>query len=136
MVQTSNEALVKASLHASICAIDRSDLLAFTLHTVLHNLAEGMILVTIILFLFLRQAVPLLRQPRGVVALPRNALAAIQLVDPAGDVVEEVAVVRHRHHRARVLLEEALEPVHRLGVEVVRGLVEQQQVRVRDQQAG
>jgi len=33
--------------------IDRSDLLAFTLDTVLHNLGEGMILVTIILFLFL-----------------------------------------------------------------------------------
>jgi cobalt-zinc-cadmium resistance protein CzcA len=33
--------------------LDRSDLLHFTLHTVLHNLTEGMILVTIILFLFL-----------------------------------------------------------------------------------
>ena len=33
--------------------IDRSDLLGFTLGTVLHNLGEGMILVTIILFLFL-----------------------------------------------------------------------------------
>jgi heavy metal efflux system protein len=33
--------------------LDRSDLLHFTLHTVLHNLSEGMILVTIILFLFL-----------------------------------------------------------------------------------
>ncbi|MGB9077962.1 MAG: CusA/CzcA family heavy metal efflux RND transporter [Terracidiphilus sp.] len=33
--------------------LDRSDLLHFTLHTVLHNLGEGMILVTIILFLFL-----------------------------------------------------------------------------------
>ncbi|MHB1958160.1 MAG: efflux RND transporter permease subunit [Acidobacteriaceae bacterium] len=33
--------------------IDRSDLLRFTTHTVLHNLAEGMILVVIILFLFL-----------------------------------------------------------------------------------
>jgi cobalt-zinc-cadmium resistance protein CzcA len=33
--------------------LDRSDLLHFTLHTVLHNLVEGMILVTIILFLFL-----------------------------------------------------------------------------------
>ena len=33
--------------------IDRSDLLHFTTHTVLHNLTEGMILVTIILFLFL-----------------------------------------------------------------------------------
>src|SRR3981081_374327 len=33
--------------------IDRSDLLAFTLDTVLHNLGEGLILVPIILFLFL-----------------------------------------------------------------------------------
>ncbi len=33
--------------------LDRSDLLHFTLHTVMHNLAEGMILVTVILFLFL-----------------------------------------------------------------------------------
>jgi heavy metal efflux system protein len=33
--------------------LDRTDLLHFTLHTVLHNLTEGMILVTVILFLFL-----------------------------------------------------------------------------------
>ena len=33
--------------------LDRSDLLHFTLHTVMHNLGEGMILVTVILFLFL-----------------------------------------------------------------------------------
>jgi cobalt-zinc-cadmium resistance protein CzcA len=33
--------------------LDRSDLVRYTTHTVLHNLAEGMILVVIILFLFL-----------------------------------------------------------------------------------
>ena len=33
--------------------IDRSDLLHFTTHTVLHNLGEGIVLVVIILFLFL-----------------------------------------------------------------------------------
>jgi cobalt-zinc-cadmium resistance protein CzcA len=33
--------------------IDRSDLLRFTTHTVLHNLTEGIILVVIVLFLFL-----------------------------------------------------------------------------------
>jgi cobalt-zinc-cadmium resistance protein CzcA len=33
--------------------IDRSELLEFTTHTVLHNLAEGIIMVVIILFLFL-----------------------------------------------------------------------------------
>src|SRR3984893_10003126 len=36
--------------------LDRSDLLRFTLNTVLHNLAEGMILVSVILFLFLLNA--------------------------------------------------------------------------------
>jgi heavy metal efflux system protein len=36
--------------------IDRSDLVHFTTHTVLHNLTEGMILVSIILFLFLGNA--------------------------------------------------------------------------------
>jgi cobalt-zinc-cadmium resistance protein CzcA len=36
--------------------LDRSDLLHFTLNTVLHNLTEGMILVSVILFLFLLNA--------------------------------------------------------------------------------
>jgi len=36
-----------------VTMLDRSDLIHFTLHTVLHNLGEGMILVTIILLLFL-----------------------------------------------------------------------------------
>jgi heavy metal efflux system protein len=36
--------------------LDRSDLLHYTTDTVMHNLAEGMILVTIILFLFLGNA--------------------------------------------------------------------------------
>jgi heavy metal efflux system protein len=36
--------------------LDRSDLLHFTLNTVMHNLTEGMILVTVILFLFLLNA--------------------------------------------------------------------------------
>lgn len=36
--------------------IDRSDLVHYTTHTVLHNLAEGIILVTIVLFLFLGNA--------------------------------------------------------------------------------
>jgi cobalt-zinc-cadmium resistance protein CzcA len=36
--------------------LDRSDLLHYTLNTVMHNLGEGMILVTVILFLFLLNA--------------------------------------------------------------------------------
>ena len=84
--------------------------------------------------LLLGQPLLLLVEPRGVVALPRDALAAIELENPLGRVVEEVAVVRHRHHGALVFLEEPFEPRHRLGVEVVRGLVEQQQVRRLEQQ--
>ena len=55
-------------------------------------------------------------------------LAAVQLEDPLGDVVEEVAVVRDGDDRARVLLQVPLQPGDRLGVEVVGRLVEQQQV--------
>ena len=33
--------------------LDRSELMHYTTHTVLHNLTEGIILVTVILFLFL-----------------------------------------------------------------------------------
>ena len=61
---------------------------------------------------------------------------AVELEDPLGDVVEEVAVVGDRDDRARVLLQEALQPVDRLGVEVVGRLVEQQQVGVAEEQAG
>ena len=74
-------------------------------------------------------------QPGRVVALPGDAGAAVELEDPARHVVEEVAVVRDRDHAARELLQEALEPGHRLGVEVVRGLVEQQHVGGLQQQA-
>ena len=84
--------------------------------------------------LLLREPLLLLLEPRRVVALPRDAGAAVELEDPAGDVVEEVAVVGDGDDRARVLLQEALEPRHRLGVEVVGGLVEQQQVGLLQQQ--
>ena len=36
--------------------LDRSDLVHFTTHTVLHNLTEGIMLVALILFLFLGNA--------------------------------------------------------------------------------
>ena len=78
----------------------------------------------------------LLFEPARVVALERDAAAAVELEDPLRDVVEEVAIVGDRDDGARVLLEEALEPVDRLGIEVVGRLVEQQQVGVAKQQPG
>ena len=80
------------------------------------------------------QALLLLLQPGGVVALVGDALAAVELEDPAGDVVEEVAVVGDRDDRALVLGEVLLQPGDRLGVEVVGRLVEQQQVGRAEQQ--
>jgi hypothetical protein len=84
---------------------------------------------------FLLEALLLLLQPGRVVALPGNAVAAVELEDPAGDVVEEIAVVRHGDHGAGVLVQETLQPGHRLRVEVVGRLVEQQHVGARQQQA-
>ena len=80
------------------------------------------------LLLLLGEPRVLLRQPGGVVALPRDAGAAVELEDPAGDVVEEVAVVGNRDDGPLVLGQVALQPGDRLGVEVVRGLVQQQHV--------
>jgi cobalt-zinc-cadmium resistance protein CzcA len=51
-VQELNERILPAGVKV-VPFIDRSDLVHFTTHTVLHNLTEGMILVVIILFLFL-----------------------------------------------------------------------------------
>ena len=75
----------------------------------------------------------LLRQPRAVVALPRNAASAIELKNPAGDVVEEIAVMGDRHHGPWIFVEKALQPGHRFGVEVVGRLVPQQHVRPLEQ---
>jgi cobalt-zinc-cadmium resistance protein CzcA len=54
-VQELNERILPPGVKV-VPMIDRADLLGFTLHTVLHNLTEGMILVTVVLFLFLLNA--------------------------------------------------------------------------------
>ena len=70
----------------------------------------------------------------GVVALVGHAPAAVELEDPAGDVVEEVAVVGDDQHRAGEVAQVLFEPARGLGVEVVGRLVEQQQVGLAEQQ--
>ncbi len=84
--------------------------------------------------LFFRlQPLAFLFQPRGIVALPGDAFAPVELEDPARDIVEEVAVVGDGHDGAGVFLQVMLEPCHALGVEVVGGLVEQEQVGALEQ---
>ena len=83
---------------------------------------------------FLLQPLLLLRQPGRVVALVGNAAAAVELEDPAGDVVEEVAVVGDDQDRAGIVAQMAFEPRHGFRIEMVGRLVEQQQVRLVEQQ--
>ena len=94
---------------------------------------EGLLPFALAAFL-LAEALFLLLEPGRVVALPRDSVAAVEFEDPAGDVVEEVAVVGHRDDGALIVLEMALEPSHREGVEVIGGLVEEQDVGLLDQQ--
>jgi len=56
-------------------------------------------------------------------------VAVAHLDDPVGDAVEEVAVVRDEDDRADEALERRLERLDRVDVEVVRRLVEDEQVR-------
>ncbi len=54
-------------------------------------------------------------------------MTTVELEDPAGDVVEEVAVVGDSEHGSRVAGQMLLEPGDALGVQMVRGLVQQEQ---------
>ena len=71
----------------------------------------------------------------GVVADVLGGAAVVELDHAVGDLVDEVAVVADQHDRAGVLRQEALEPLHRCEVEVVGRLVQQQHVRVLEQQS-
>ena len=62
-------------------------------------------------------------------------MAGVHLENPLGDVVEEVAVVRDDDEGALKALEEGLNPGHRLGIQVVGRLVEQEDIGVGDKQA-
>ena len=97
-------------------------------------LARQRALMRLVLAAFLLEPLLLLHQPRRVVALVGNAAAAVELEDPAGDVVEKVAVVGDDEDGARIVAQMAFEPQHRLGVEMVGRLVEQQQFRLLQQQ--
>ena len=86
-------------------------------------------------FFLLAQALLLLLQPAGVVAFPGNAVAPVEFENPARHVVQEIAVVGHGDDGARVLLQMMLQPGHALGIEMVGGLVQQQDVGLLQQEA-
>ena len=55
-------------------------------------------------------------------------MAAVYLADPLGNVIQEVAVMGDGEYGAGVVLQEVLQPQYGLGVQVVGGLVQKQQV--------
>mmetsp|Transcript_57913 Transcript_57913/g.169309 ORF Transcript_57913/g.169309 Transcript_57913/m.169309 type:complete len:285 (+) Transcript_57913:1262-2116(+) len=74
-------------------------------------------------------------KPPRVVALERDALPLIELKNPSGDIIKEITVMGDGHHSALELPEEPLQPCHTLRIEMVRGLVEQKDVRIGEEQA-
>ena len=74
-------------------------------------------------------------QPTRVVALERKSLSSVKLKNPLRNVVEEISVVSNCYNCAWVVLEKPLKPINAFGVEVVCGLIKQQQVGSREQQA-
>ena len=98
------------------------------------QLARHGALLGLVLAALLRRALGLLLQPARIIALVRDALAAIEFQRPTRDAVEEVAVVGDEDHAAGIVFEVMLQPVGGLGVEMVGRLVEQQDVRPRQQQ--
>ena len=84
--------------------------------------------------MFLHQAFLFLFEPGAVVALVRNTGAAVEFQNPFGRVVQKVAVVGDRYHGAGVTLQKLLQPIDRLGVQVVGGLVQQQHIGFGKQQ--
>ena len=72
-------------------------------------------------------------QVAGVVAVVGMQPAPGQLDDTGGDPVQEAPVVRDEQHRARIRSQVGFEPLDGLGVHVVGGLVEHEQIRLTDE---
>ena len=72
-------------------------------------------------------------QIRGVVSRMRECLAKADFDDARGNRFEKITVVRHKDDRAGEALEKAFEPVDRLGIEVVGGLIQKQEIRLGSQ---
>jgi hypothetical protein len=92
--------------------------------------------------LFLLEGDLLLAEMLGALPLEGGVVAGVQLRAPfvqvqdvGADAVEELAVVRDQQQRAGILQQPLFQPQHGVEVQVVGGLVEQQQFRGRHQGA-
>ena len=84
-------------------------------------------LMLVVLELLLAAALPLDRIV-GIVAVVEIAGAVVDFDDAVAALVDEPAVMRDDEHRAVIAFEVIAEPVHRVHVEVVGRLIEQQHI--------
>ena len=75
-------------------------------------------------------------QVAGVLGVVQDQLSVVQFGDPVGHPVQEIAVVGDHHQRAGEPLQPLLQPGHHVAVQVVRGLVQHQDVRGVHEHAG
>ena len=87
------------------------------------------LLLGFVFFGLLGETLGFLLQPCGVVALVGDAFSAVELQNPACDIVKEVAVVGDAEDCACVVDQVLLEPSDGFGVKVVGRFVEQKHVR-------
>ncbi len=85
--------------------------------------------------LFQFEPILLLFQPRTVVAFPGNPVSPVEFQYPLRRIVEKVAVMRDRHHRAGETLQKLFQPIDRLCIQMISRFVQQQHVRPGQQQA-
>ena len=134
-VKELNERILPAGVKL-VPFLDRSDLVRYTTHTVLHNLTEGIVLVVVILFLFLGNArgafIVALTIPFSLLfastclklkGIPANLLSLGALdfgmvVDGAVVMVENV--VRHLNHRHEEDLRTPVDRIREAAHEVQR----------------
>ena len=86
--------------------------------------------------LLLRKALGLLLQIGRVIALIGNGAATIEFENPARDIVEEVTVVGDDQDGTGIITQVMFQPVDGFSVEMVRRFVEQDEIRLGQQQAG
>ncbi len=108
---------------------------AFRRHPYPLKLTFERLLTLVLAPLFLRQTLAFLLKPRGVITLVRNAFAAVEFEYPAGNIVQEITVVRNGDDRSFVFLQVLFKPAHGFGIQVVCRLVEQQNVGLLQQQS-
>ena len=79
---------------------------------------------------FLIEDCGLLLEVARVVSFERTATPPLELEHPTHDVIEKVSIVGDEKYGTGISGEMTFEPRHGVGIEMVRGLVQEQDVRI------